>query len=69
MPIYAYRCCECGEEFEKLVMSAAKADEVVCPICQAKEVERRPTLFGLGGSAGAASGAADRSCAPAIGGG
>jgi len=69
MPIYAYRCCECGEEFEKLVLSAAKADQVVCPACQAKEVERRPALFGLGSSTGTAGSAADRSCAPAIGGG
>ena len=69
MPIYAYRCRQCGEEFDKLVLSAAKADQVICPVCQAKEVERRPALFGLGGVAGGARSAADRSCAPAVGGG
>lgn len=67
MPIYAYRCCQCGVEFEKLVLSAAKADQVTCPACQAEQVERRPALFGLGASA--SSGAVDRSCAPAVGGG
>ena len=67
MPIYAYRCCRCGAEFEKLVLSAARAGEVVCPVCQAQEVERRPALFGLGGSANVS--AADHSCAPAVGGG
>jgi len=68
MPIYAYRCRHCGEDFEKLVRSAAGADEVVCPCCQSEEVERRPALFGLGGlSHGSAL--ADSSCAPTVGGG
>ena len=68
MPIYAYRCRQCGEEFEKLVLSAARANEVTCPCCQAQEVERRPALFGLGG-AGYGSAAVDSSCAPSLGGG
>jgi putative FmdB family regulatory protein len=68
MPIYVYRCRQCGEEFEKLVLSAAKAADVACPVCQSEEVERRPALFGLVGGDRPAS-AADRSCAPAVGGG
>lgn len=68
MPIYVYRCRSCGEEFEKLVLSAARADEVACPYCQSAEVERRPALFGLGRGTGAAA-SSDRSCAPATGGG
>ena len=69
MPIYAYRCRQCGEEFEKLVLSTAKAGQVICPACQSQEVERRPALFGLGGAAGDVYGAADSSCAPTVGGG
>ncbi len=68
MPIYAYRCLRCGEEFEKLILSAAQAGQVVCPRCQSEETERRPALFGLGGAAGM-SGAVDSGCAPAVGGG
>lgn len=68
MPIYIYRCRECGEEFEKLVLSAARAGEVLCPCCQGKEVERRPAVFGLGG-ASQANAVADSSCSPAFGGG
>lgn len=68
MPIYTYRCLRCGAEFEKLVLSPAKADQVDCPVCQAPEVERRPALFGLGGAAGS-SGAFDSGCAPSFGGG
>ena len=65
MPIYIYRCRACGAEFEKLVLSADRADQAICPVCQAEQVERRPALFGLGGSAAAA----ERSCAPDPGGG
>ena len=68
MPIYTYRCRKCGEEFEKLVLSAARANEVACPCCQAQEVERRPALFGLGG-VDYGSLAADSSCAPSLEGG
>jgi putative FmdB family regulatory protein len=68
MPIYAYRCRQCGEEFEKLVLSAARADEVLCPCCQGQEVERRPALFGLGGASPSGS-AANRSCSPTFSGG
>jgi putative FmdB family regulatory protein len=68
MPIYEYRCQECGEEFEKLVRSSADADKVECPRCHQAHVKRLLSLFGLGGSAqgGEASfaSAADSSCAP-----
>lgn len=67
MPIYAYRCLRCGAEFEELVLSANRSGSVVCPCCQSEETERRPALFGLGAAGG--SGAADRSCAPSLGGG
>ncbi len=67
MPVYVYRCCQCGAEFEKLVLTAARAAEVACPVCQSVEVERRPALFGLGGAGDTM--AAERSCAPAVGGG
>jgi putative FmdB family regulatory protein len=52
MPIYVYRCRSCGEAFEKLVLSMAKAASVECPVCQSKDLERRPSLFGVKGGAG-----------------
>jgi putative FmdB family regulatory protein len=66
MPIYVYRCRACGEEFEKLVLSFAKADSVECPACQSKETERRPALFGVMGSAGSTASA---DCSTPTGGG
>ncbi len=67
MPVYVYRCRTCGQEFEKLVLSASRANEVECPSCQGKDVERRPSLFGLGGAARGSS--VEHSCAPSGGGG
>ena len=33
MPIYEYKCTECGEKFEKLVASFRSAAEADCPKC------------------------------------
>ena len=33
MPLYEYRCQECGKEFEKLVRSISSTPEVECPHC------------------------------------
>ena len=49
MPLYEFRCRCCGERFERLVRSAT-SDEIVCPRCQAAEVERLFSAFARGGS-------------------
>ncbi len=38
MPTFTYRCKECGEEFDVLVLRASQ--EVRCPKCGGKELER-----------------------------
>jgi putative FmdB family regulatory protein len=43
VPIYEYRCNQCGTEFEKLVHAGSA---VVCPSCAASRVTRRLSLFG-----------------------
>ncbi|MBI4825333.1 MAG: zinc ribbon domain-containing protein [Nitrospirae bacterium] len=48
MPIYEYRCNECGEEFEKLVMGKDAA--ISCPKCDSKDVTKKLSVFGLSGS-------------------
>lgn len=49
MPMYEYRCSQCGHEFEELVFG----DETpVCPACHAKETEKllsRPCRCMCGG--------------------
>jgi putative FmdB family regulatory protein len=42
MPIYEFRCDQCGQRFEELVGShvGLKAEEVRCPACGRNRVER-----------------------------
>lgn len=46
MPIYEYKCKKCNGEFELLVFSNT---EVKCPECQAKDVEKKMSVFGMSG--------------------
>jgi putative FmdB family regulatory protein len=63
MPIYEYRCSECGEKFEKLVRFSASASEVECPKCGARKADKLISAFSAKmSSAGMAVGS---NCAPA----
>jgi putative FmdB family regulatory protein len=58
VPIYEYKCDQCGEEYEALVMGSA--DSVECPQCGSKKKERLLSCFsssgkGLGSLAGDAA--------------
>lgn len=41
MPLYEYACQDCQHEFEALVFSG---DEVTCPKCQGKKLEKQWSL-------------------------
>ncbi len=45
MPLYEYRCEECGKIFEKL---ANREDEVDCPGCGSTETTRKLGPFSIG---------------------
>ena len=45
MPIYEYRCLECGEKFEKLVRLSTPASEIECSKCGAQKVEKLISNF------------------------
>jgi putative FmdB family regulatory protein len=49
MPIYEYRCQECGEKFEKLVRGNNDHPELTCPNCGSKQAEKLLSLFGTSG--------------------
>lgn len=49
MPIYEYRCQECGEKFDKLIRSSTDQTEISCPGCGSKQAEKVPSLFGTSG--------------------
>ncbi len=40
MPIFEFRCAECGLEFEKLVMSSEDKMDMACPGCRGENLER-----------------------------
>ena len=63
MPIYEYKCPECGTAFEKLCRSASQGDDQqTCPHCGCQKADRILSRVGSvrGGSGGGAS-----SCGPA----
>ncbi len=57
MPIYEYKCRDCGDKFEKLVRSlvrpASSEADLKCPVCRSPKVERQISLCGCLTSSGA----------------
>ena len=45
MPIYEYRCQDCGKQFEKLVRRAADVQEIECPSCGQKHLKQELSTF------------------------
>jgi putative FmdB family regulatory protein len=45
MPIYEYRCEDCGTKFEKLVRRSADAGELECPSCGKKHLQQELSTF------------------------
>jgi putative FmdB family regulatory protein len=47
MPIFEYRCRECGAKFEKIVSNGTS--EVVCKQCSSKRVDKLLSVFAVSG--------------------
>jgi putative FmdB family regulatory protein len=45
MPIYEYKCQDCGSKFEKLVRRSADADALECPSCGQKHLTQELSTF------------------------
>ena len=45
MPIYEYKCDDCGTKFEKLVRRSAEATELECPSCGQKHLKQEFSTF------------------------
>ncbi|HUY18282.1 MAG TPA: zinc ribbon domain-containing protein [Candidatus Binataceae bacterium] len=67
MPIYEYRCDDCGQSFESFVMPGRTADE--CPDCHGAHLKREMSVFAArdGAAMRAASSAGNGSSGPAGG--
>ncbi|HCC68440.1 MAG TPA: FmdB family transcriptional regulator [Nitrospiraceae bacterium] len=46
MPIFEYRCQDCGEDFEKLLYRDCPVD---CQKCGSKNVKKKFSVFGMSG--------------------
>jgi putative FmdB family regulatory protein len=53
MPLYEYVCASCAGKFELYVRSWS--EEVVCPSCQGRDVEKQLSTFAFAGGGGPAS--------------
>jgi putative FmdB family regulatory protein len=45
MPIYEYRCQDCGARFEKLVRRASETSDIECPSCGQKHLNQEFSTF------------------------
>jgi putative FmdB family regulatory protein len=54
MPLFEYRCRECGKRFEEFVLGDAKPR---CPACQGAGLEKLLSVFAVGSGGATASSA------------
>ncbi|MCB1049353.1 MAG: zinc ribbon domain-containing protein [Acidobacteria bacterium] len=50
MPLFDFKCCECGKKFEFLVRESGES--VTCPQCQATSVTKLVSAFAMAGGKG-----------------
>ena len=70
MPVFEYRCRDCGAKFEKLVRVGTASCDLKCPTCDSRSVDKVFSVFGtLKGSTGTPSGAGSfgGGCSPVSG--
>lgn len=48
MPLYEFKCKDCGHEFEDLVLGSARS---ACPSCKSQMLERLFSVFALSATA------------------
>jgi putative FmdB family regulatory protein len=56
MPLYEYRCRDCGQSFEMLRKMADADRDLICLKCHSEQVERLFSAFATGGCTPSASG-------------
>ncbi|MDR2386079.1 MAG: zinc ribbon domain-containing protein [Deltaproteobacteria bacterium] len=50
MPIYEFKCQDCGRDFEELVIS--RSEKIICPACGQANCEKHLSSFRCGPSGG-----------------
>jgi putative FmdB family regulatory protein len=67
MPIFEFRCLECGDTFEKLFINSHEKVEIACPNCNSESLERvvSRTNYAMGaGPGGKTPKITTKSCGP-----
>lgn len=64
MPIFEYRCAQCGHVFEHFWRGAERREELRCPECGAERVEKIVSLCGVSGRSSFGADLGTSSCAP-----
>jgi len=54
MPIFEYKCQDCGTKFEKLLRRSADAAQLDCPACGQKHLTQELSTFAAHANASAA---------------
>jgi putative FmdB family regulatory protein len=63
MPLYEYRCNDCGHVFEKMVRFSEADRAPVCPNCQSQETLKKvSTIAAFGSSTASSFGSGSSSC-------
>ncbi|MBN9657946.1 MAG: zinc ribbon domain-containing protein [Acidobacteria bacterium] len=56
MPMYEYRCTECGHLYEQLRRMSEADQQLVCPRCASQQVERLVSACAVGASSSGGKG-------------
>lgn len=68
MPIYEYRCLECGERFDALRPMAQSDAPIACPGCETDRTARTLSVFAAHSGGKVVAGSGGGSCAGCAGG-
>ncbi|MCL4562409.1 MAG: zinc ribbon domain-containing protein [Chloroflexi bacterium] len=62
MPLYEYRCSQCGHIFEKMVRFSEANIPPECPICNSRLTQKQITSFATSGGSLSSSSGSSSSC-------
>jgi putative FmdB family regulatory protein len=62
MPIFEYKCQDCGTSFEKLIRRTGNGEQVSCPSCGKDHVSQQLSTFAAHAGSSGKPGVSDLPC-------